>query len=197
MKNRIAAIIAVLALVGAVVLFAAAIAQAGGKVHQVVVCKYVGTPGVDEVLQTGQNPIVVDTHALKGFTGSFPYEFADAQGNSIAIRYAVNSHDGDISECPGYVPPTCEETGDCPPPPPVDVCPNLEGDQATVPAGYEVNDQGDCVLIPEPPPCTEDCGPVVPPVVTPPPKSTPDVPKAPTLKQYKQDVQNGAEPGGG
>jgi hypothetical protein len=25
----------------------------------------------------------------------------------------------------------------------------------------------------------------------------PSVPKAPTLKQYKQDVQNGAEPGGG
>jgi hypothetical protein len=94
-------------------------------------------------------------------------------------------------------PPTCEETGDCPPPPPVDVCPNLEGDQATVPAGYEVNDQGDCVLIPEPPPCdTPDCGPVVPPVVTPPP-NVPPVPPSPTLKQYKQDVQNGAEPGGG
>jgi len=81
---------------------------AEGDPHQVVVCKYVGTPGVDERLQTGNNPIVVDTHALEGdgFDGTFPFEFSDAQGNSIAIRYAENSHDGDISECPGYVSPT-------------------------------------------------------------------------------------------
>lgn len=71
--------------------------------HQVVVCKYVGTPGVNETLQTGQNPIVVDSHALegKGFDGTFPFAFEDAQGRSIAIRWAANSHDGDISECPG------------------------------------------------------------------------------------------------
>lgn len=79
-----------------------------GDPHQVVVCKYVGTPGEDERLQTGNNPIVVDTAALEkdGFDGTFPFAFEDAQGNSIAIRYAENSHDGDISECPGYVSPT-------------------------------------------------------------------------------------------
>jgi hypothetical protein len=78
-----------------------------GDPHQVVVCKYVGTPGVDEVLQTGQNPIVVDVAALEeGFDGTFPFEFEDAQGNSIAIRYAENAQDGSIEECPGYVTPT-------------------------------------------------------------------------------------------
>ena len=46
----------------------------------------------------------------------------------------------------------------CPPPPPppppnepTDVCPNLEGDQATVPDGYELVD-GNCVQPPPPPP---------------------------------------------
>jgi len=80
--------------------------------QQVVVCKYVGTPGVDERLQTGQNPIVVSENALAGdgFDGTFPFEFSDAQGRSIAIRFAENSHDGDISECPEYVAPTPNPT---------------------------------------------------------------------------------------
>lgn len=73
--------------------------------HQVLVCKYVGQPGVDETLQTGQNPIVVDTHALEdGFVGVFPFEFSDAQGRSIAIRYlAEDESPGDVfdlDECP-------------------------------------------------------------------------------------------------
>ncbi|HET7513857.1 MAG TPA: hypothetical protein VFJ60_03560 [Gaiella sp.] len=68
--------------------------------RKVVVCKYVGTPGVDERLQTGDNPITPDAHSLPGFTGTFPWQFADAHGRSIAIRWAANSHDGDISECP-------------------------------------------------------------------------------------------------
>ncbi len=74
--------------------------------HQVVVCKYVGTPGVNERLQTGNNPITPAASSLPGFTGTFPWEFADAQGRSIAIRWAANSHDGDISECPAPQRPT-------------------------------------------------------------------------------------------
>ncbi len=81
-------------------------AEQGGT-DKVVVCKYVGTPGEDERLQTGQNPIVVSVSALEdGFDGTFPFAFSDAQGRSIAIRYAENSHDGDISECPGYTQPS-------------------------------------------------------------------------------------------
>lgn len=41
---------------------------------------------------------------------------------------------------------------ECPPEPPVDVCPNLEGDQSEVPPGYIFDDETNtCVLIPEPP----------------------------------------------
>lgn len=101
---------------------------APGGTDQVVVCKYVGTPGVDEVLQTGQNPIVVSVNALegKGFAGTFPFAFEDAQGQSIAIRYAVNSHDGDVTECPGYVAPS--------PSPSVDPSPSDEPTPSVTPS---------------------------------------------------------------
>ena len=58
--------------------------------HKVYVCKYVGTPGAGEVLQTGQNPIEVDSHALEGggFSGAFPFEFSDAHGRSVAIGWS-------------------------------------------------------------------------------------------------------------
>lgn len=42
-----------------------------------------------------------------------------------------------------------------PPPPPVDVCPNIEGAQGTVPPGYQITN-GQCVPVPPPPP--QDCG---------------------------------------
>jgi hypothetical protein len=105
---------------------------------KVIVCKYVGTPGVDETLQSGNNPINVSVNSLgSGFTGSFPYSFADAQGRSVAIRYATGPNEsGSISECEA-------------PPPPTDVCPNLEGNQSEVPDGYELVD-GQCILIPPP-----------------------------------------------
>jgi len=41
-----------------------------------------------------------------------------------------------------------------PPPPPVDVCPNIEGLQESVPEGYAVNNDGQCVPIVTPPPTT-------------------------------------------
>jgi hypothetical protein len=49
------------------------------------VCKYVGTPGVDERLQTGQNPISVSGNAIAEtpvVVGSF---FKDAQGRSFVL----------------------------------------------------------------------------------------------------------------
>ena len=76
--------------------------------HLVVVCKYVGTPHVDEQLQTGNNPIVVDSQTLENRGGIFEgfahatnyFEFYDEQGKSIAIRWATDSQDGSIEECP-------------------------------------------------------------------------------------------------
>jgi|SRR5688572_14195704 len=92
--------------------------------HQVVVCKYVGTPGVDEELQTGQNPIVVDYHALlgAGFNGTFPFAFSDAQGQSIAVQWTDDVHFSDLSVCP---------PGDSPVM--VDVCDPESGEIISVP----------------------------------------------------------------
>lgn len=61
--------------------------DASDKIHKVVICKYVRTPGEAEV---GTHVIVVDYHALegKGFDGTFPYPFSDGQVGSVAIRWA-------------------------------------------------------------------------------------------------------------
>lgn len=102
-------------------LHAAAATAAVDDNKKVVVCKYVVTPGDDELLQTGNNPIVVSKNTLgKEFAGVFPFAFADGQGTSVAIGW-----DGaglDISNCPGapeevevaapdYTPPTCDAAG--------------------------------------------------------------------------------------
>src|SRR5512138_2905598 len=75
-------LLALVGLVGLVAIglaagFATSDVAAGDKLegpngeHKVVVCKYVGTPGVDERLQTGNNPITPDANSLPGFTGTF------------------------------------------------------------------------------------------------------------------------------
>ena len=78
-----------------------------GEDHKVFVCKYVGTPGVDERLQTGDNPISVDVHAIPIYNKDDPANdspedlvgksFADAQGRSLVI--AVDNGQ-DEPECP-------------------------------------------------------------------------------------------------
>ena len=72
----------------------------GGDQGKVFVCKYVGTPGVDERLQTGQNPISVSVNAIPGgaFVGK---EFADAQGRSLVIAFDTGQPE---PECPGPTP---------------------------------------------------------------------------------------------
>jgi hypothetical protein len=53
---------------------------------KVFVCKYVGQPGVNETLQTGQNPIEVSVNAIPGDGPVVPgYEFADQQGRSVVV----------------------------------------------------------------------------------------------------------------
>lgn len=187
------------------------------------VCKYVGKPGVNERLQTGNNPIVVDRKSWMQI-GSY---FQDAQGRSYVLAF-LNPGDPepDVSQCPppdsgpssvtpvaptttapscqtpdetvtpstqagviwtpsgtttlhpgdsvtyvatpdkGYVFPhgaqtsfTVTNTFDpqtCNQPPPTDVCPNIPGNQATVPPGMIKNANGDCVT-PTPPPATDVC----------------------------------------
>ena len=69
---------------------------------KVYVCKYVGTPGVDERLQTGQNPIEVSVNAIKNWDGTVPGWFADAHDRSYVLAY-VGGHppyQPTIEDCP-------------------------------------------------------------------------------------------------
>jgi hypothetical protein len=70
--------------------------------HKSYVCKYVGTPGVDERLQTGQNPIFVDNHAIDEdpvVQGSY---FTDKQGRSFVLVANTDKLDPEPSaeDCP-------------------------------------------------------------------------------------------------
>lgn len=114
---------------------------------KVWVCKYVGTPGVDETLKPGNDGLVdVSVNSLSGYSGVGSY-FNDAQGRSFAIgpEHYANDNPGPAGTCPG---------GDTPPP--TDVCPNIDGDQAEVPDGMVKDDEGNCVT-PTPPPPTDVC----------------------------------------
>lgn len=110
MKRRMASLAAMVA-VGAVgFVTAVSIAGAGTSVStdndhgtKVFVCKYVGKPGVDERLQTGDNPIDVSTNAIPDYQGVGSW-FADAQGRSYVIgpEHRANEHPAEppVSACP-------------------------------------------------------------------------------------------------
>jgi len=71
---------------------------------KVYVCKYVGTPGVDERLQTGDNPISVSINSLKGFSGLGSF-FNDKQGRSVAIAWDNGDRqEPPVSMCPAPQP---------------------------------------------------------------------------------------------
>ena len=117
---------------------------------KVYVCKYVGTPGVDEVLQTGNNPIEVSVNAIPGSDGLeaealIGFEFADAQGRSVVIAVSAGPGGGQGDE------PTIE---DCPPPRGPPVCP-----EGTDNAGQEIPEgqtaEEFCNDVEEPPVCPE------------------------------------------
>ena len=77
---------------------------------KVFVCKYVGTPGDDERLQTGQNPISVSINAVAQpiVIGAF---FNDAQGRSVVIAFDVGQDpEPGPDACPAPPPPTTTTT---------------------------------------------------------------------------------------
>src|SRR5918994_634145 len=89
-------------------------AHAAPASSRVWVCKYVGTPGVDERLQTGNNPIRVSGNAAdkdndgQVFVGD---QFADAQGRSIIVQIGGDDPGVDIcSPTPPPVEPTTPPT---------------------------------------------------------------------------------------
>jgi hypothetical protein len=92
---------------GGIMILAAGNATAVAAPHKVFVCKYVGTPGADERLQTGQNPIDVDVHALpKGVTPVVGTFFNDAQGRSFVLAFDTGQPEPDVSQCPNTTPST-------------------------------------------------------------------------------------------
>lgn len=143
---------------------------------KVFVCKYVGTPDVDERLQTGDNPISVSSSSTGGTAvGSF---FADAQGRSFVLAIDNGQPEPPASDCPVPDNPTphlfsadtvCNPTsGEFDVTGRVDgllalvsllhIAGNVSGDtQVTVTLGdlvgtVTVHTTGDCTMAPPPPP---------------------------------------------
>lgn len=75
----------------------------GPDPQKVWVCKYVGTPFVNERLQTGNNPISVSVNAIPLPDVQIGSEFADRQGRSVVIAFDTGQDRPDRGECP---PPT-------------------------------------------------------------------------------------------
>lgn len=109
MKKRICAIVLLVA--GAIAMMTGqSDAKPSEGPKKVFVCKYVGTPGVNERLQTGQNPINVSINAIPVqpvVVGSY---FADQHGRSYVLAFDVGQPEPDVSECPGYQAPTTTTT---------------------------------------------------------------------------------------
>ncbi|MGM0386419.1 MAG: LPXTG cell wall anchor domain-containing protein [Actinomycetota bacterium] len=76
-----------------------------GPAPKVYVCKFVGTPDVNERLQTGQNPIEVSSNAIPDWDGEgappVGYEFADEQGRSVVIGTVPMDPEPTILDCVG------------------------------------------------------------------------------------------------
>jgi hypothetical protein len=71
---------------GVALMVTATPANARGEIHKSYVCKYITTPGGDELVQTGQNPIWVDNHAIAGKDlVSVGDTFTDGQQKSVVI----------------------------------------------------------------------------------------------------------------
>ena len=111
-KKRLAAIFAV---VVPVTLISVGSSPANGDPDpgkKVYVCKYVGTPGVDERLQTGQNPIEVSVNAaeLSSWDGQSFGVFVDAHDRSYVLGFVPMTPEPTAADCPGPDNPPDEET---------------------------------------------------------------------------------------
>ena len=87
----------------------------------VFVCKYVITPGGEERLQGGGNPIRVSINAVPSpvVIGAF---FADAQGRSVVIAFDVGQPDPPVTDCPPPGGGTTTSSSTSQPPTPFPVC---------------------------------------------------------------------------
>jgi hypothetical protein len=88
MRRRLLITITLAATAVLAVVAATALACATVPSKKVAVCKYVGKPGVNEVLKSGKNPIIVSINSLVGPHGAQPVlgqAFSDAQGRSVVV----------------------------------------------------------------------------------------------------------------
>ena len=111
-------------------------AYAADANSKVWVCKYVGKPGVDEVLKAGKNPIKVSGHSVdqdKDGTVDVGDQFADAQGRSVVVQ--IEGKDPGRVSCPQpetLPPPVVTPTT---PPKPGDGAPHTGGEGGDVAVG--------------------------------------------------------------
>lgn len=96
-------IIASLVLVWAVVKIVSATPE-----PKVFICKFIGEPGINERLQTGQNPINVSQNSIKDFQGVGSY-FNDAHGRSYVLAIDVGQDEPSVDQCPAPETPEEEE----------------------------------------------------------------------------------------
>ena len=68
---------------------------------KVGVCKYSGTPGVDEKFSSYNK---VSKNTLKNWDGTFPFPFPDAHGKSVAIGWASEVSQSDCPKAEGFKP---------------------------------------------------------------------------------------------
>jgi hypothetical protein len=71
----------------------------GNCYRKVYVCKYVGTPGVDERLQTGQNPINPSVNSINVDPVVVGSTFSDAQGYSVVIAFDEGQTSPTAADC--------------------------------------------------------------------------------------------------
>jgi hypothetical protein len=120
-----------IAAVGLVAL--AAPAYAADADSKVWVCKYVGTPNVDEVLKSGKNPIEVSGHSVDKDKDGQVFvsdQFADAQGRSVVVQ--IDGEDPGTGACSPTPPPVVPPNGGTAP---GDGAPHTGGEGSDVPVG--------------------------------------------------------------
>ena len=85
-------------------------------VKKVWVCKYVGQPGVDEVLKAGKNPIEVSVNALPGspVDPQVGDEFNDAQERSVVVALSPANPEPTVDDCQAPIVPDPEVTAEPP-----------------------------------------------------------------------------------
>ena len=72
---------------------------------KVWVCKFVGTPGVNERLKSGKNPISVSVNSIghNTWNGSVPGWFSDAHDRSFVIAYDTGGSGPSAADCEGVI----------------------------------------------------------------------------------------------